>query len=295
MAASSSAVAAQGGVLTAEQVAEVLVEPLLATEVVTRATPDGNIVPARGEPVRWPLIDAYDLADPWRGQTEQIAEADPTYDELVLLPPTLKGAKVIHRVSRQLVRRSSPAVLDALANAIVRRLALTFDRAFLVGDGADNTPTGLVNITDVTTVADVGTPDVDTLHDAVGTAMAADANPSAWFLTPREWTTLRKTKATGSGEYLLQPDPTEAGRFLLLGIPAFPTTQLPTDGGAGTESQIILADMDQVIIAVDEEPDVTILLERYAEFDQVGIRVTARMDLGALNPEGIVVLDGVTP
>jgi HK97 family phage major capsid protein len=40
---------------------------------------------------------------------------------------------------------------------------------------------------------------------------------------------------------------------------------------------------------------VTLLAERYGEFDQVGIRVTARFDIGLLNPEGVVVLDGVTP
>jgi HK97 family phage major capsid protein len=39
---------------------------------------------------------------------------------------------------------------------------------------------------------------------------------------------------------------------------------------------------------------VTILAERYGDYDQIGIRVTARFDIGLLNAEGVVVLNGVT-
>ncbi len=55
----------------------------------------------------------------------------------------------------------------------------------------------------------------------------------------------------------------------------------------------MLADMSKVAVARDTNPSVTVLTERYAEFDQIGLRVTARYDAAPLLPEAIVVLRGV--
>jgi HK97 family phage major capsid protein len=74
------------------------------------------------------------------------------------------------------------------------------------------------------------------------------------------------------------------------------TTQVSAAGGVGTnESTIILADMSQVTVGRDLDISVVLLEERYADFDQIGIRVTARFDIAPLNAEGVVVLRGVTP
>ena len=48
--------------------------------------------------------------------------------------------------------------------------------------------------------------------------------------------------------------------------------------------------MSTVAIARDTSPSVTVLNERYAEFDQVGLRVTTRYDLGLLHAEAVSVL-----
>ncbi len=37
------------------------------------------------------------------------------------------------------------------------------------------------------------------------------------------------------------------------------------------------------------------LSETFGHYDQLAIRVTCRFDIAPLNPEGIVVLNGVTP
>jgi HK97 family phage major capsid protein len=284
--------AAAGAVLTAEQVESLLIEPLTARAVVLDASP--RVFVADGVPLRIPKIDSLDLADPWRGENEQIGEADPVYGELVLLPTALKSLKVIHRISSELARHAVTDITNVLSRALVHRVANAVDRAMLVGDGAGGTILGLANQSGVQVMPAVGAVGVDDLHDAVGRALGADAEPSTWFMNPRDLVTLRKTKTT-DGHYLVHPDPTEAGRDRLLGIPVYPTTQLPTNGGAGTsESTIVLADMSQVAVGRDHDVSVTFLAERYADYDQVGIRVTARYDIGALNPEGIVVMQGVT-
>lgn len=290
--------ATQGAELTRPQVAELLVEPLLAAAVVLQAGPR-IFDSAGGVPLRIPKIATWTLADPWRAENTAIAESDPAYGELVLLPSSLKSLKVIHRFSNELARHSVLGIANALQDALVRRIALALDGAFLVGAGTANTVLGLANQTGVQAMAAVGTPTVDDLYDAENLLMAANGDPATavWFMAPRDLTSLRKQReGAGTGAYLLQPSPTEAGRTTLLGHPVYVTTQIPTNGGAGTnESRIILADMQQVAVGRDMDPTVKLLEERYGDFDQLALRVTARWDIGLLNAAGVVVLTGVTP
>ncbi len=72
------------------------------------------------------------------------------------------------------------------------------------------------------------------------------------------------------------------------------STAIPTNTGAGTnESLILLVDMAQIAIGRDLEPRLDVLKETYGDFDQVALRVIARMDIGALNAPAIVKLAGV--
>lgn len=291
---------AGGGVLTPERTVEILFMPLAAQSVVLAAMPENRIFDAEGSaPVRIPKIASLELLDAWRAENTQIAETDPLYDELTLLASSLKSLKVIHRLSNELARNSVGNVEDLIGDAFIRAVAREWDRAALIGDGAANTVTGLANQTGVQTIAAVGTPTVDDLHDAEGALLAADGNPetAVWFMAPRSFTSLRKQReGAGTGAYLLQPDPTRPGGMTLLGHPVYVSTQIPIDGGVGAnESTIILADMGQVAVGRDLEPRLDVLRETYGNWDQVALRIVARMDIGALNAEAIVVLEGVTP
>lgn len=291
MAADSTTTAS---VLTTEEVHAVLTEPLLAQSVVLASGP--QIVDS-AEPVRFPAITVYDInadnaasvAGPaWVGENEEITEQDPEWDEVVVLPRDRKSIKVIHRFSNELARQSVVNVGSALQTALVRRVALALDAAFINGSGADDTITGILNVPGVdTSLSGIGSPTVDDLHDAVGVALANDAQPNTWIMNPSTFIKLRKTKETGTGAYILQPDPQVANRFVLVGIPVAVSTQVPA-------SKAILMDSRQVAIVRDLAPSVRFLTERYAEFDQVGIRVVARYDLGVLNPAAVVVLSGIS-
>ena len=111
-----------------------------------------------GVPLRIPKIAAWSVDDPWRAENTQIAESDPEYDEVMLLPSSLKSLKVLHRFSNELARHSVVNVANVLRDALVRRIALALDRAFLVGDGADDTVLGIANATGVQIMDTVGTP-----------------------------------------------------------------------------------------------------------------------------------------
>jgi HK97 family phage major capsid protein len=287
-----------GAVLTQEQVEATLIQPLSAASVVLDSDP--RIFDSRGGvPLRIPKITAIPLADPWRSENVQIAEVDPTYGELTLLPSSLKSLKVLHRFSNELARHSVVSIATALRDAFVAQVAGALDKAFLIGDGSSNTILGIANQSGVQVTATTGTPTVDMLHDAEGKLLNANANPatSVWYMHPRDLISLRKQReGAGSGQYLIQPDPTEAGKYTLLGHQVAVTTAIPANGGAGTnESTIIFADMQQVAVGRDLDMEVTLLDQTYGEYDQLALRIVTRWDIGLLNAPAVVVLRGVTP
>lgn len=289
--------------LTSEQVEAILIQPLLADSVVLASGPrmfTGNGVPIRIPKIASYSIDAYaaggvpvtaDVDDTylgsWVAEGQQIPEQDPTYDQIVLLPAALRSLKVLHRVSNELVRHAVINIGSALQASLSMRVALALDNAFLQGTGDDDTPKGMVNMTGVTPVAVGGALDIDDLHEAHTAGLAANAKPSQWFMSPHVFGGLRKLKASTAGMYLLQPDPQEANGYRLLGVPVAITTQLP-------DTTVILADMSQVAVGRDLGTTVTLLPERYAEFDQLGLRVVARYDIAPLNAAGVVVMTGIT-
>jgi HK97 family phage major capsid protein len=209
------------------------------------------------------------------------------------------------RWSNELGRSAVIDLGNALQDRLVTDVAAAIDEAFTNGT-AVNAPVGLLagtafsaNTTSAGTA--VGKPTVDDLYDALGAALSADVDPDGlrWMMHSRDLITLHKLRAGGSttadGAYLLQPDPTSPAQFRLLGYPVILNQRMPINGGTGTnESTIVLGDFSQIAVARDLSPQVTILPERFADFDQTAIRVVARYDMKPLNPAAIVTLTGVT-
>lgn len=276
--------------LTAEQVVRLLVKPLEDTSVVLAS--GVRVFDSNGSPVRVPKLGGP--VDPsWHGESELIDEEDVDFSEITLLPADMASVKVLTRFSNELARQSIVSLDAALRDRLVTDVASKIDRAFLAGTGAltatgKRTPVGLVNMPGVQTMSAVGAINLDALHDAEGRALAADVNPARlkWFMRSGTFVAIRKLKDT-SGKYLVQPDPTEAGAYRLLGHGVTVTNRLP----AGFA---ILADMSQVAVARDMAPSVKVLDQTFGHYDQQALRVVARYDIGALNAEAVVVLSGIT-
>jgi len=146
--------------------------------------------------------------------------------------------------------------------------------------------TGLINQAGVQTGA-LDVTNADSLLDAIALASAAEVTPNRWFVNGTDFIALRKLKeATDSKKYLLESDVTSGPTYRLFGIEVRVTNKLPV-------GKAVLADMSQVAVARDEAPSVTILSERYADYDQIGIRVVTRYDLGLLHSEAVIVLTDV--
>jgi HK97 family phage major capsid protein len=277
--------------LTAEQVQSILVRPLEDASQFLAAGP--RIFDTDGSPVRIPKLGATD-APSWHAENEEIDEVEQAFDEITLLPSTMKSVKTLTRYSNELARQSVIALDATLRERLVRAVADKLDHAFIHGDGgspAGTEPVGLLNYSDTQEVPVSGVLELDDLLDAWGLALAANVNMGSlrWWMRPETFTALRKLK-DDMERYQLQPDPTADGVFRLFGAPVTVSSRIPSTDGATT---VVLADFSQIAVARDQSPTVKILDQTFGNFDQMAIRVTARYDAAPMNPEAVVLLTGV--
>ncbi|MGA4670440.1 phage major capsid protein [Propionibacteriaceae bacterium Y1923] len=281
--------------LTAEQVQKVLVKPLEAAS--TFLATGVRIVDTAG-PLRLPKLGTA-TSPGWFAENAQITpEIDPDFDEIELLPSTIKSVKTLTRFSNELARQSVIALDAALKERLVKDVADTIDKQFWsASNGATKTlPEGILNYAGQS-VTSVGTLTLDHLLDAEDKALSANVNPSnlKWAMTSRELTKLRKIKeATGSAKYVLQPDATRAGGYSIFGHPVVVTNRIPDTTGTPDTGNIILADFSQVVVARDMAPSVKLLDQTFGDYDQQALRVVARYDVAPLNANAIVKLTGIT-
>ena len=279
--------------LTQEQVVKILVRPLEQASAFLAAGP--RIFDSAG-PLRIPKLGAA-IADPgWTGENELIPERDVAFDEVSLLPSTLKSVKVLTRFSNELARQSVVSLDQALRDRLVRDVAAKIDTQLFSasGDGI-TTPKGLFAHTGIQTSAVGGAITLDALLDAWGLALAANVDMSRlrWVMQPREFVKLRKVKDS-QNRYQMQPDPTADGVFRLFGAPVIVTSRVPDTTATPPTARIGLVDFSQVAVARDLAPSVKILDQTFGDYDQLALRVVARYDLGVLNAKAVVALTGIT-
>lgn len=263
-----------------DQVAALLVQPLEAASVVLSS--GVRIFDTAGQ-LRIPKLTGSSAVG-FVGENEEIPSTHATtFDEVVLMPTDRKSIKVIERFSRESVRQSVIGLDAVLKARLLKVVGDQLDTALLTGDGTDDSITGIIEQDDVQT-AELDVTDADSLLDAIGKAVAAEVTPNRWFLNGEDFIELRKLKeATDSSKYLLEADVTRDATYRLFGIPVTVTNKL--DPGVA-----VLADTSNIAVARDVAPSITVLTERYAEWDQIGLRVTTRYDLGLLHPEAVIVL-----
>lgn len=283
-----------GGYLTQQQVADFLLQPLQAASVFLSSGPrilDTNF----GNSIRVPMLTGSTGAS-FVAEGALIPDDDVTFGELNLLPKGMRAVKAITRFSDELARQSIVALDQVLKDRIVGDVAAALDNAFIASTVTDGTsPRGLLSQPGIQTIAVGGAITLDALNDALTLLLSANVDPTGarFMLTPFVWGVIRKLKST-DGKYLLQPDPTAAGKFTLLGFPVTVTPRIPTAGTTTKTTSVVLWVPSMYAVARDVDPTVKILDQRYADTGQVGLRVEARYDAAPLYPASVVTLTGVT-
>lgn len=265
--------------LIEEQVSTMLVEPLEAASVVLSS---GPTIFNSSEPLRVPTLD-HKFQPGWVGENEEIPghAAGIEFGEIQLMPTSRKSIKTIIRISNELIRMAKTGVSATLQARLVADVRTKLDDALLAGDGAGDTILGLLN--QPVDHAPFSLTDTDVFLDALALLASREVTPSKFLMNGTDFYELRKLK-DANGRHLLQSELSDAATYRLHGIPVSVSNKIPA-------GKAILADMKAVAVVRDIDPQITLLPERYAEFDQIGIRVKTRYDMGLIRQESVLILD----
>ncbi len=270
--------------LLQSQVAQLLVQPLEQASTFLAAGPQ---IFDTSDPLRIPRITSGVTAG-FVAEGAQITDGDVSFDEIDLLPSTLKSLKVLVRFTNELVRQSVVGLDVVLQQRLITDVANALDAALWDGAGTSNTVKGIFKATGIAT----GTLDLtnaDSLIDGLATAQGNHVNPTHWVMTASSFSKLRKLKVgTGDARYIFDPSTIQNGTALqLFGLPVIVTDNIPA---VATKNRVALVDMSYVAVARDVDAEVKILDQTWGDYDSVGIRVVTRYDVALTQAKAVTVL-----
>ena len=284
-------VTADNSTLIQSQVASLLVQPLEQASTFLAA---GPVVLDSSSPVRVPRI-AHGVTAGFVAEGTQIVEGDVAFDEVTLLPSTLKSLKVLVKLSNELIRTSVVGLESVLRTRLVTDVANSLDAALWDGAGTSNTIKGILRQSSIGT-GTLDLSDPDSLIDGMATAQANKVSPTHWVMTSASFAALRKLKIAKAGtlsdqdfrQYLFDPTGIQSGTaFQLFGLPVIITDNIPK---VSTKARVALVDFSKVVVARDVNAEVKVLDQTWGDYDSIGIRVVSRWDTALLQAKAVTLL-----
>ncbi|BBX72282.1 phage major capsid protein [Mycobacterium shinjukuense] len=277
-------VTSDNSTLIQSQVASLLVQPLEQASTFLAA---GPVVLDSSSPVRVPRI-VNGVTAGFVAEGDQISDGDVAFDEVTLLPSTLKSLKVLVKLSNELIRTSVVGLESVLQTRLVTDVANALDAALWDGTGSSNTIKGILRASGIATGA-LDLADPDSLIDGLATAQGNKVSPTHWVMTSASFAAIRKVKVGASDKrYVIDPNTIQNGTdFRLLGLPVIITDNIPN---VTDLARVALVDFSKVVVARDVNAEVKILDQTWGDYDSIGIRVVSRWDTALLQPEAVTLL-----
>ena len=164
--------------LIQSQVSSLLVQPLEQASTFLAA---GPVILDSSSPVRVPRI-ANGTAAGFVAEGADIPDGDVAFDEVTLLPSTMKGLKVLVKLSNELIRTSVVGLEAVLRTRLVTDVANALDAALWDGAGTSNTIKGIFRQTGIATGV-LNLSDPDSLIDGLALAQGNKVSPTHWVMT----------------------------------------------------------------------------------------------------------------
>lgn len=278
MAYTSMSTTSDGALLAPEQVADLLVVPVVEESIAAQVA---TVVTTGSTSYRIPYV-AEDPAAAWVAEGAEIVPDNLDTDEVTVTPPKVAGLTVI---SRELAEDSDPAAAEQVGAGLARDIARKIDAAFF-GSTTTNGPDGLESLT-TSTASETGTEwkNADPFVAAVFTAAGEGATLTAFVANPADAKVLATLKAgTGSNVPLLQPDPTAPLRSIIAGVPLFVSSAVT----AGTVWGI---PKDRVFVVIRDDTRIEVDNSVYFTSDRVAVKATMRVGIGYPQPLAIVKIN----
>lgn len=208
----------------------------------------------------------------------------------------MRSIKVIVRASNEMFRQSVVSLDMAIQNRLVTDIAAKLDTQLFsaLGDGI-TTPKGLFAYSGRQTFAVGGALTLAALLDAWG--KGADGQRQHDLDEVGPWTARVHQAAQAQGRRRTVHASARSDRGQRLRPVRFAGDHHephPRYNGETPTARAAQVDFSQIAVARDLAPSITVRKKRYAEYDEQALRVITRYDAVPVNPQAIVVLNGIT-
>ena len=233
-----------------------------------------------------PLVTNYGTAS-WIEEEEQIPESDVAFNQITLGAHKLATAI---RISQELLNDSAFDLASFIAHEFQRRAGAAEEEAIISGDGSHK-PIGLLHNTlgaqvGVTTASATAIT-ADELIDLQHSLKSGYRRKASFIMNDAAIKAIRKLK-DGQGQYLWQPSIREGVPDMILNTRVYMSNYMPlVEAG---KKAILYGDYSYYWLADRAGRTLQRLNELYAMTDQVGFKLTERLDGRLILPEAVKVL-----
>lgn len=295
-----------GGFLIPEDVSGELIELLRPASVVLSFNP--VIMPMDNGNLTMNRINVGTTAS-YIGELQDVPATGVQFGQLKL---SSKKLAALVPISNDLLQSASTQADAVVRDDMVLSMATRMDLAFIRGAGSQFSPLGLRNQLTGTSfeatnvLAMTATPDLAKVTTDLGRLELALLNANVpmtragWMMSPRVMMFLYNLR-DGNGNYAFP----EMRDGTLRNKPYRVTTQIPSNLGGGTESELYLADFAHVVVGEQQGIELAISTEAayrdasnalQASFsrDETVIRAIAKHDIAMRHLPAVAILTGVT-
>ena len=233
-----------------------------------------------------PIVASHGTGS-WVEEEQQIPESDDAFNQITL--SAHKFATAI-RISRELLNDSAFDLAAYIAHEFVRRAGAAEEQAIIAGDGSHK-PIGLLHATlgaeTGVTAASSTVITADELIDLQHSIKSGYRRKACWIMNDATISAIRKLK-DGQGQYIWQPGIKEGAPDMLFNQKVLMSNYMPLV--AAGNKVILYGDYSYYWLAEREGRTLERLNELYAMTDQVGFKMTERLDGRLILPEAVKCL-----
>ena len=233
-----------------------------------------------------PIVASHGTGS-WVEEEQQIPESDDAFSQVTL---TAHKFATMIRISRELLNDSAFDLAAYIAHEFVHRAGAAEEQAILTGDGSHK-PIGLLHATlgaqtGITTASSTAIT-ADELIDMQHSLKSGYRRKACWIMNDATISAIRKLK-DGNSQYIWQPGIKEGAPDMLFNQRVLMSNYMPLIG-AGNKV-ILYGDYSYYWLAEREGRTLERLNELYAVTDQVGFKMTERLDGRLILPEAVKCL-----
>lgn len=194
-------------------------------------------------------------------------------------------AGALSKIPKSLINNSQFDIVSFVVNKMAEKVAAWIEKELL--NGTSSKVAGLSGVTQKVTAASATAVTADELIDLQESIPDAYQGSAVFVMNRATRAAIRKLKDS-DGDFLLNRDLSSQWNYTLLGKPVYCSDNMPTM--AAGKTAIYYGDLSGLAVKVSENPEIQILLERYAAEHAVGVITWLELDSKVENAQKIAAL-----